>query len=82
VKNMSRSGVLVSCEHEISPGVRIELSIEWPSLLDGRVPLKVVTMGKVVRCEESSFAVVVAQYQFRTTKKAALPIRLMGGVCR
>jgi PilZ domain len=79
VMNISRSGVLISCAHAISEGVRIELNIEWPSLLDGRVPLQVVTVGRVVRCEPSSFAVVMARYQFRTTKKRELPIRLVGG---
>ena len=39
----------------MSAGVRIELSIEWPSLLDGRVPLQVVTVGRVVRCEHVNF---------------------------
>ena len=81
VMNMSRSGVLVSSEHGISEGVRVELSIEWPSLLDGRVPLQVVTVGRVVRCEPSSFAVVLARYQFRTTRKTSLPIQLVGGAC-
>ena len=81
VMNISRSGVLVSCEHELSDGMRIELHIEWPSLLDGRVPLQVVTVGKVVRCEASSFAVVLARYQFRTTKKRNLAIHLVGGAC-
>jgi PilZ domain len=82
VVNISRSGVLVSGEHEIITGVRVELNIEWPSLLDGRVPLKVVTVGKVVRCEPSRFAVVLARYQFRTTKRTNLPIRLVGGICQ
>ena len=81
VMNMSRSGVLVSSEHGISEGVRVELSIEWPSLLDGRVPLQVVTVGRVVRCEPSSFAVVLARYQFKTTRKTSLPIQLVGGAC-
>ena len=81
VVNMSRSGVLVSSEHGVSEGVRVELSIEWPSLLDGRVPLQVVTVGRVVRCEPSRFAVVLARYQFRTTRRTSLPIQLVGGAC-
>lgn len=81
VMNMSRSGVLVSSEHGISEGVRVELNIEWPSLLDGRVPLQVVTVGRVVRCEPSRFAVVLARYQFRTSKKTSVPIQLVGGAC-
>ena len=75
VKNISRSGVLVSSEQVVGEGARVELNIEWPSLLDGRVPLQVVTIGRVVRCEPSSFAVVLAHYQFRTAKK--LPIHLV-----
>jgi len=81
VMNISRSGVLVSSEHEISEGMPIELNIEWPSLLDGRVPLQVVTVGRVVRCEKSRFAVVLARYQFRTTKRTERPIHLVGGAC-
>jgi len=69
VVNMNRNGVLVSAQHEISVGTRMELSIEWPSLLYGRVPLRFVTVGEVVRCDLSSFALKFARYQFRTAKK-------------
>ncbi len=81
VMNMSRSGVLIFSAHDVSEGVRIELNIEWPSLLDGRVPLQVVTVGRVVRCESSHFAVVLDRYQFRTARKAGLSIHLVGGAC-
>jgi hypothetical protein len=81
VINMSRSGVLISSEDTMDTGAQVELSIEWPSLLDGRVPLQVVTTGRVVRCEESSFAVVLTRYQFRTTKKTDRPVQLVGGAC-
>ncbi|MDP9115311.1 MAG: PilZ domain-containing protein [Acidobacteriota bacterium] len=81
VVNMSRSGVLISSEHGISEDVRVELSIEWPSLLDGRVPLQVVTVGRVVRCAQGHFAVVLSRYQFRTSKKTKLPMQLVGGAC-
>ena len=68
VVNMNRGGVLVSSQQEISVGTRMELSIEWPSPLYGRVPLRFVTVGKVVRCDASSFAVKLVRYQFRTAK--------------
>jgi hypothetical protein len=74
VVNMNRGGVLVSAQHEISAGTRMELSIEWPSLLHGRVPLRFVTVGDVVRCDTSSFAVALARYQFRTAKKKVTSI--------
>src|SRR5579859_5083195 len=61
VVNMSSGGVLVGYQHEISPGTRMELNIEWPSLLDGRVPLQLVMVGRVVRCETSGIALVLAR---------------------
>ena len=74
VVNMSRGGILVSSQHEIGVGVRMELSVEWPSLLYGRVPLRFVTEGDVVRCDASSFAVMLARYQFRTAKRKVTSI--------
>lgn len=65
---MSSGGVLVVSEHEISAGLELELNIEWPFLLDGRVPLQLVASGKVVRCDASSFALKVTSHQFRTKK--------------
>lgn len=72
VVNMNRSGVLVSGQHDVYLGAQMELSIEWPSLLHGRVPLRFVTVGRVVRCEESSFAMRLIRHQFRTAKKKVL----------
>lgn len=74
VVNMNKSGVLVSSKHELGVGTRLELSIEWPSLLYGRVPLRFVTVGTIVRCDASSFAVTLARYQFRTAKKKVISI--------
>lgn len=63
---MSSAGLLVSAEHEVSAGARMEVNIEWPLLLDGTVPLQLVAVGRVVRCADSVFALSFAQYQFRT----------------
>jgi len=61
--------VLVSAKHEFKVGMRMELNIEWPSLLHGEVPLRFVTAGEVVRCDASSFVVKLVGYQFRTAKR-------------
>ena len=78
VVNMNRSGVLVSAQHEVDVGKRVELSIDWPSLLYGRVPLRFVTVGTVVRCDGSNFAVTLARYQFRTAKRKVTSIDALG----
>jgi hypothetical protein len=74
VLNMSRSAVLVSAAQDVNMGKRVELSIEWPSLLYGRIPLCLRTVGEVVRCDASSFAIELVRYQFRTTKRKVIPI--------
>ena len=79
VVNMNRCGVLVSSRQEVCVGTRMELSIEWPSLLYGKVPLRFVTVGTVVRCDASSFALTLARYQFRTAKKKVTSIDSLGG---
>jgi hypothetical protein len=67
--NMSSGGLLVSAQQEVSAGLRLEVNVEWPLLLDGAVPLQLVAHGKVVRCGGSMFAISFAQYQFRTMSK-------------
>jgi len=64
--NMSSGGLLVYAERDVTPGLRLEVNVEWPLLLDGAVPLQLVAHGKVVRCGGSMFAISFAQYQFRT----------------
>jgi hypothetical protein len=79
VVNISSSGVLVAHQEEIPTGVQMELNIEWPSLLDGRVPLRLVTLIRVVRCDSNRFAGVLGPYQFRTTSRT-LTAAAAGGV--
>ena len=70
VVNMSSGGLLVAYHREVPVGSRMELNIEWPSKLDGRIALQLVTLGRVVRCETSTFAVMLARPQFRTISRA------------
>lgn len=67
--NMSSSGLLVAADHPIPLGARLELNVEWPSLLDGLIPLQLVATSRVVRCYDNGFAVSLGQYQFRTMSR-------------
>jgi hypothetical protein len=74
VVNLSSSGALVVSQHEFGVGEKLEVSIEWPSLLNGGIPLQLVAVGSVVRCGRSSFAVSFHRYQFRTLRSRVQPI--------
>jgi hypothetical protein len=67
--NMSSGGLLIAADQHTQLGAKIELNVEWPSLLDGMIPLQLVAVGRVVRCLESSFALSFTQYQFRTMSR-------------
>ena len=67
--NLSSSGMLIMTEQRMAVGARLELNIEWPSLLDGLIPLQVVAVGKVVRSSDCGFAFAFTQYQFRTLSR-------------
>lgn len=67
--NISSSGLLVASESPVRDGTALELMIEWPWPLDGGVPLQLVTTGVVVRSSQSTFALALRSYQFRTMKR-------------
>jgi hypothetical protein len=64
--NVSSSGVCITSTSAIQEGARVRVVIEWPSLLNGTTPLQLVTIGTVVRRQDSAFAIAFEGYQFRT----------------
>lgn len=71
--NISSSGLLVASESAVREGTALQLMIEWPWPLDGGVPLQLVTTGVVVRTSQSTFALALRSYQFRTMKRKLEP---------
>ena len=71
--NVSSSGVLVrsqhtGSEHAVKVGELVEMGIEWPLMLDEKIPLRLVAIGRVLRRGVSDFAATFEQYEFRTRK--------------
>jgi hypothetical protein len=69
--NVSSGGVLINSICTIGEGARVRVVFEWPSLLNGTIPLQLVTLGTVVRRHYSGLAVAFEGYQFRTTGRRA-----------
>lgn len=66
--NLSSGGALIVSQHELAVGMDLEVRMEWPSLLEGRIPLQFVAVARVVRHGASSFAVCFRRHQFRTVR--------------
>jgi hypothetical protein len=73
VRNISSGGVLVMYQHEVRLGTTLELHIDWPTRLEGRIPLQLVATGTVVRRELFSFALGLERYHFRIAGKQDPP---------
>jgi hypothetical protein len=73
VTNMSSAGLLVAYPHEIKAGTPLELGIDWPTSLDGRIPLQLIVIGTVVRCGLFNFAVGIERHYFRIAGKRSSP---------
>ncbi|MGB6946488.1 MAG: PilZ domain-containing protein [Bryobacteraceae bacterium] len=68
--NVSSRGLLIASEEaQINKGARLQLTVEWPSLLHGITPLQLIVSCRVTRSMPEEFAVELDQYQFRTRKR-------------
>src|SRR5947199_2389233 len=65
--NISSGGVWFSTESMLTSGMPVELSMNWPVLLNDSCPMKLMIYGCVVRSNEKGAAVAIERYEFRTT---------------
>ncbi len=68
--NLSSGGVLVASQHQMNVGTLVVMSIEWPFLLDGRTPLQLIAVGRVLRGGDCHFAAAFERHEFRTMKSS------------
>ena len=64
--NVSSGGVWFSTENMLTSGMPVELSMNWPVLLNESCPMKLMIYGCVVRSNERGAAVAIERYEFRT----------------
>jgi hypothetical protein len=82
--NISSGGVWFSTENMLTSGMPVELSMNWPVLLNDTCPMKLMIYGCVVRSNGKGAAVAIERYEFRTqgrtfqsTAPAPLEMRLV-----
>jgi PilZ domain len=66
--DLSSSGLCFSTDTPLSPGQRLDVSIDWPALLDGGVHLQLIISGVVVRTNGTVTAVQIQRHEFRTRR--------------
>src|SRR5262249_14289314 len=68
--NISSSGVWFTTENMLTIGMPVEVSMNWPVLLNETCPMKLMIYGCVVRSNERGAAVAIERYEFRTQGRA------------
>lgn len=71
IVNMSSRGVLIASSEQPRMGELVELRIEWPSLLDGMIPLQLIAVGRILRHGTGRFAAALERHEFRTVRRAS-----------
>jgi PilZ domain len=69
--NISSGGVCFTTDNMLSIGIPVELSMNWPVLLNQNCPLKLMIYGCVVRSSDKGSAVMIERYEFHTQGKGA-----------
>jgi hypothetical protein len=64
--NISSGGVWFTTENVLTPGMPVELSMNWPVLLNDSCPMKLMIYGCVIRSSDGGAAVAIERYEFRT----------------
>ena len=65
-RNISSGGVWFSTESMLTTGMPVELSMNWPVLLNDSCPMKLMIYGCVIRSNDKGAAVAIERYEFRT----------------
>src|SRR5689334_3074696 len=60
--NIGSGGILFTTAEKLPLGRTVELSVNWPAMLNGNCPLQFVAIGRVVRSEDTRAAVRIDRY--------------------
>ena len=63
--NVGSDGLLMKTTCVFPQGKRIELSLDWPAMLDGRLPLRLDISGKILWSNVRGTAVEILSYKYR-----------------
>jgi PilZ domain len=69
--NLSSSGVAFDGVEALKLGAHVELAIQWPVALNGRIPLKLMVEGLVTWNHGGLAAIRMSRCEFRTQRKNA-----------
>jgi PilZ domain len=80
--DLSSSGLRFAAQRPLEPGLKLDVAINWPVLLDGCVQLQLIVTGVVVWSSGTETALRIQRHGFRTRSvglNTALPQEFESG---
>jgi PilZ domain len=65
-RDLSSGGIFFSTAEKLKEGSKVEITLDWPFLLQNTCPLKLHLAGHVVRSGPDGTAIKTSVYEFRT----------------
>jgi hypothetical protein len=75
--DLSSSGLRFDAQSPLEPGLRLDVAIDWPVLLDGGVPLQLIAAGVVVWSKGTETAMRILRHELRTGR---LGLKVVPGI--
>ena len=63
---LSSTDIVFEADQPLRSGVQFKISIDWPVLLESRIPLQLVLQSVIIRSERQFVMGRVSKYEFRT----------------
>jgi len=63
--HISSKELLFTTNESFAIGQCLQVSLDWPALLENRIPLRLVVSGQILRSDDGQAAMTIDKYQFR-----------------
>jgi hypothetical protein len=69
--DLSGGGIQIETDRQMPVGLNVELSLTWPVLLRGSVPLQLVVSGRIVRSAGRRAGIRMIKHELKTVSTSA-----------
>ena len=66
--DLSSCGLSFTADRPLPPGLRLDIFIDWPAMLEGGVQLQLAVLGEIVRNDGLLAALKIERHEFRTRR--------------
>jgi hypothetical protein len=74
-RTISSKDIIFAGGNELQPGMKAEIAVAWPLLLDGHIRLQLMLKTIITSCQDGVVEARILEYDFRTHGLGVAPLR-------